>query len=115
MGLVTDPELNSLMHLIRSPDSHFLKVPELPFHALISVLVKFPADVDSRVFWSSALRDVLFDITFAAVISSQNVVGMGKLVPRKRQNRCRRCLSLQSIVKVCFSTLFLFTSVVSEL
>lgn len=55
------------MHLIRSPDAHFLKVPELPFWALISVLVKFPVDVDSRVFWSGGLRDLLFDTSFAAV------------------------------------------------
>jgi hypothetical protein len=40
--------------------SHFLKVPCLPFYSLISILSKFPSDVDSRVFWSSALRDFLY-------------------------------------------------------
>ena len=49
-------ELNLLIHIIRirSPDSHLLKVPELPFH----VLMKFPAEVDTRVFWSIVLRDM---------------------------------------------------------
>ncbi|KAJ3558259.1 hypothetical protein NM688_g1028 [Phlebia brevispora] len=66
-GLITESELKSLLHLIRSPDSHFLKVPSLPFHSLISILSKFPADNDSRVFWSIPIRDLLYDITYAAV------------------------------------------------
>jgi len=66
-GLISDAELKALLHLIRSPDSHFLKVPSLPFHSLISMLSKFPSDLDSRVFYSSTLRDVLFDITYTAV------------------------------------------------
>ncbi len=48
-------ELDSLV-----PQSHFLKVPSLPFYSLISMLSKFPADPDSRLFWSSASRDLLF-------------------------------------------------------
>jgi hypothetical protein len=67
MVLVTNSELNSLMHLIRSPDSHFLRVPELPFHALICMPVKFPAAVGSCVFWSGASVDELFYITFASI------------------------------------------------
>ncbi|KAI9459194.1 hypothetical protein BJY52DRAFT_1266922 [Lactarius psammicola] len=63
-GLVSEAELKALLHLIRSPDSHFLKVPSLPFYSLISMLSKFPADVDSRLFWSGALRDLMFDITY---------------------------------------------------
>ncbi|KAI0264752.1 hypothetical protein BC834DRAFT_882434 [Gloeopeniophorella convolvens] len=59
-GLVSEAELKALLHLIRSPDSHFLKVPSLPFHSLISMLSKFPADADSRLFWSVASRDLLF-------------------------------------------------------
>ena len=77
-GLVSDSELKSLLHLIRSPDvsilntivlwydtkciaqSHFLKVPSLPFHTLVSVLSKFPADEDSKVFWSFSVRDLLY-------------------------------------------------------
>lgn len=47
--------------------SHFLKVPELPFHSLISILAKFPADIDSRVFWSSALRDMLYGTCPSAI------------------------------------------------
>ncbi|KZT10477.1 uncharacterized protein LAESUDRAFT_644997 [Laetiporus sulphureus 93-53] len=59
-GLLSEADLNSLLHLIRSPDSHFLKVPSLPFHSLISILSKFPADDDSRVFWSGTLRDAMY-------------------------------------------------------
>ncbi|KAF5369333.1 hypothetical protein D9758_002804 [Tetrapyrgos nigripes] len=66
-GLMTEGEVRSLLYLIRSPDAHFLKVPSLPFYVLLSVLRKFPADVDSRVFWSANLRDVLFDMALAAV------------------------------------------------
>ncbi|EEB88174.1 hypothetical protein MPER_14134, partial [Moniliophthora perniciosa FA553] len=66
-GLMTESEVAALLYLIRSPDAHFLKVPCLPFHSLISILYKFPADVDSRVFWSGNLRDVLFDVAFAAI------------------------------------------------
>ncbi|KAH9831159.1 uncharacterized protein C8Q71DRAFT_861894 [Rhodofomes roseus] len=66
-GLISEAELNSLLHLIRSPDSHFLKVPSLPFHSLISILSKFPSDDDSRVFWPSTLRDKLYEITYSAV------------------------------------------------
>ncbi|KAF9226306.1 hypothetical protein BS17DRAFT_765324 [Gyrodon lividus] len=59
-GLMSHAELDSLVRLIRSPDSHFLKVASLPFHSVISILSKFPADVDMRVFWSNELRDALF-------------------------------------------------------
>jgi hypothetical protein len=82
---MAEVELNSLKHLIRSPDSHFLKVPELPFHVLVSVLMKFPADIDSRVFWSVALRDVLFDIMFF-VIFSWNVTGMEEAASLKESD-----------------------------
>ncbi|KAI0341472.1 hypothetical protein BDW22DRAFT_308583 [Trametopsis cervina] len=66
-GLISDGELRSLLHLIRSPDSPFLKVPSLPFHSLISILSKIPSDEDSKVFWSGNLRDMLYEITHAAV------------------------------------------------
>ncbi|KAJ3878394.1 hypothetical protein F5051DRAFT_230511 [Lentinula edodes] len=66
-GLMTESEVACLLYLIRSPDAHFLKVPSLPFHSLVSLLAKFPADIDSRVFWSSSLRDVLFDVVVAAI------------------------------------------------
>lgn len=65
-GLIRESEVAGLLHLIREPDSHFLKVPSLPFHSLISILSKFPTDVDSRVFWSAGVRDVLYDVTYAA-------------------------------------------------
>ncbi|KAE9401988.1 hypothetical protein BT96DRAFT_991502 [Gymnopus androsaceus JB14] len=44
--------------------SKFHRCPSTPF---ISVLAKFPADIDSRVFWTSSLRDLLFDAVFAAI------------------------------------------------
>ncbi|KAI0694216.1 hypothetical protein BC835DRAFT_1533943 [Cytidiella melzeri] len=66
-GLISDAELRSLLHLIRSPDSPFLKVPSLPYHSLISILSKIPSDEDSKVFWSGNLRDMLYEITHAAV------------------------------------------------
>ncbi|KAF9003258.1 hypothetical protein BDQ17DRAFT_1355829 [Cyathus striatus] len=66
-GLLTEGELAGLLYLIKEPDSHFLKVPSLPFHSLASILSKFPADVDSRVFWSTGVRDILFDATYAAM------------------------------------------------
>ncbi|TDL24593.1 hypothetical protein BD410DRAFT_827106 [Rickenella mellea] len=65
-GLIGLSELDALITLMRKPDSHFLKVPSLPFYWLVSILSKFPADVDSRVFWSATLRDLLHEITFAA-------------------------------------------------
>ncbi|PPQ71950.1 hypothetical protein CVT24_007915 [Panaeolus cyanescens] len=66
-GLLSENEIAGLLHLMKEPDSHFLKVPCLPFHSLISLLSKFPADVDSRVFWSPNIRDSLFDTTFKAI------------------------------------------------
>lgn len=66
-GLVSEAELKALLHLIRSPDSHFLKVPSLPFYSLIGMLSKFPADADSRLFWSGVSRDLMFDITYTAI------------------------------------------------
>jgi len=66
-GLMGEGEVTGLLHLIREPDSHFLKVPSLPFYSLISVLSKFPTDVDSRVFWSAAVRDMLYDVAYASV------------------------------------------------
>ncbi|KAG0700599.1 hypothetical protein DFH29DRAFT_983050 [Suillus ampliporus] len=73
-GIITDAELKALLHLVQSPDSHFLKVPSLPFHFLISILSKFPADVDSRVFWTNILRDNLF--TALGVLST----GLGNAI-----------------------------------
>lgn len=76
--LMSKAELDSLLNLIRWPDvsyiafayrcsltrlvvqSHFLKVASLPFHLLISILSKFPVDVDSRVFWEVKISDSLF-------------------------------------------------------
>lgn len=77
-GIMTDAELKALLHLVQSPDSHFLKVPSLPFHFLISILSKFPVDVDSRVFWPNSLRDNLFNLTYSAL--SVLMAGMGNAI-----------------------------------
>ncbi|KAI6165900.1 hypothetical protein EDD17DRAFT_1774494 [Pisolithus thermaeus] len=49
-GFMTITELDALMRLIQSPDSHFLKVPSLPFYFLASILSKFPAEVTDALF-----------------------------------------------------------------
>ncbi|KAF9527407.1 hypothetical protein CPB83DRAFT_394674 [Crepidotus variabilis] len=82
-GLLSDSEIVGLVHLIREPDSHFLKVPSLPFHSLISWLSKFPTDVDSRVFWSASVRDHLFDATYVGIEALLSRVEDAKQVSRK--------------------------------
>ncbi|KAG9026435.1 hypothetical protein FS837_004617 [Tulasnella sp. UAMH 9824] len=61
-GLLSYNELESLLQLMHNPESHFLKVPTLPFYALVSILQKFPGsgDESSGLFWSAALRDRVF-------------------------------------------------------
>ncbi|KAJ7716582.1 hypothetical protein DFH07DRAFT_1068350 [Mycena maculata] len=66
-GLMRESELTDLLWLMRAPDARFVKVPALPFYALVSILAKFPTDRDSRVFWGAGLRDLLYDVTFAAI------------------------------------------------
>ncbi|PPQ65995.1 hypothetical protein CVT26_010655 [Gymnopilus dilepis] len=92
-GLLTEHEISALSYLIREPDSHFLKVPSLPFHSLVSLLSKFPTDVDSRVFWSANIRDALFDATYDCYYSSVflltaisvSLAAIGVLLPRVEQ------------------------------
>jgi hypothetical protein len=68
-GLMRESELTDLLYLMRTQDSgaRFVKVPGLPFYALVSILAKFPTDRDSRVFWGAGLRDLLYDVTYAAI------------------------------------------------
>ncbi|KAJ6486882.1 hypothetical protein C8R45DRAFT_1074662 [Mycena sanguinolenta] len=68
-GLMRESELTNLLYLMRTQDNgaRFVKVPGLPFYALASILAKFPTDRDSRVFWSAGLRDLLYDVTYAAI------------------------------------------------
>ncbi|KAJ7770549.1 hypothetical protein B0H16DRAFT_1515839 [Mycena metata] len=66
-GLMRESELTDLLWLMRTQDARFVKVPGLPFYALVSLLAKFPTDRDSRVFWGAGLRDLLYDVTFAAI------------------------------------------------
>lgn len=66
-GFMTISELDALSRLIRSPDSHFVKVPSLPFYFLASILSKFPAEVESRAYWSAGVTDALFGLTYNAL------------------------------------------------
>ncbi|KAJ6590555.1 hypothetical protein DFH09DRAFT_1026612 [Mycena vulgaris] len=66
-GLMRESELTDLLWLMRAQDARFVKSPGLPFYALTSILAKFPTDRDSRVFWGAGLRDLLYDVTFAAI------------------------------------------------
>ncbi|KAJ7627620.1 hypothetical protein DFH06DRAFT_1304584 [Mycena polygramma] len=66
-GLMRESELTDLLWLMRTQDARFVKVPGLPFYSLVSILAKFPTDRDSRVFWGAGLRDLLYDVTFAAI------------------------------------------------
>ncbi|KAK7019028.1 hypothetical protein R3P38DRAFT_2980228 [Favolaschia claudopus] len=68
-GLMRETELTDLLYLMRTQDNgaRFVKVPGLPFYALVSILAKFPTDRDSRVFWGAGLRDLLYDVTYAAI------------------------------------------------
>ncbi|VDC07370.1 unnamed protein product [Peniophora sp. CBMAI 1063] len=66
-GVLDDVELRALLSLVRSPDSHFVKVPSLPFHALISVLDKLPPEGQhGRALHTPARRDALFEAALAA-------------------------------------------------
>ncbi|KZV76674.1 hypothetical protein PENSPDRAFT_680023 [Peniophora sp. CONT] len=66
-GVLDDTELRALLSLVRSPDSHFVKVPSLPFHALISVLDKLPPEGQhGRALHTPARRDALFEAALAA-------------------------------------------------
>ncbi|KAE9383559.1 hypothetical protein BT96DRAFT_1009016 [Gymnopus androsaceus JB14] len=56
-------------------------MPSLPSHSLISILAKFPADIDSRVFWTSPLRDLLFNAVFAVIH-----VLVARIEQRKNEN-----------------------------
>ncbi|KAG8898736.1 hypothetical protein FRB99_007192, partial [Tulasnella sp. 403] len=62
-GLLSSSELDSLMNLLNNPEA----IPTLPFHALISILQKFPAPSETRAFWTSSLRDRLFAVVQAAM------------------------------------------------
>ncbi|KAE9388327.1 hypothetical protein BT96DRAFT_836392, partial [Gymnopus androsaceus JB14] len=71
--VMTESDVASLLYLIRLPDLIILvhrrpiSLPSLPFHSLISILAKFPADINSRVFWTSSLHDLLFNAVFTAI------------------------------------------------
>ncbi|KAJ7048484.1 hypothetical protein C8F01DRAFT_1094781 [Mycena amicta] len=66
-GLLRESDLTDLLYLMRTQDARFVKAPGLPFHALINILAKFPTDRDSRVFWSASVRDLLYDVSYAAI------------------------------------------------
>jgi hypothetical protein len=76
-GLLSWKEIEDILKLLRKPDvrffvcvvdnsshlppqSHFVKVPTLPYEHVMSILRKFPSDADSKVFRSPAVKDALF-------------------------------------------------------
>ncbi|KAE9384014.1 hypothetical protein BT96DRAFT_784771, partial [Gymnopus androsaceus JB14] len=69
-GVMTESDVASLLYLIHLPDLIILvrcrpiSLPFLPFHSFISI---FPADIDSRVFWTSSLRDLLYNAVFTVI------------------------------------------------
>jgi hypothetical protein len=73
-GLLTPKEVEDVLALLRKPDvsrpsptpldltraqSHFVKVPSLPYHHLAGILRKFPADKDSKVLHTSMIKKTL--------------------------------------------------------
>jgi len=60
----------------------------------MSILSKFPSDVDSRVFWSASLRDLLYDVTYAAAqILLSRIKGQP---PSTNHNPCAYTIDLAS-------------------
>ncbi|KAJ7868942.1 hypothetical protein B0H14DRAFT_3582696, partial [Mycena olivaceomarginata] len=65
LEVMRQSDLTDLLWLIRTQNAPFVKAPSLPFYALASILAKFPADRDRRVF--RARRHILYDATLAAM------------------------------------------------
>ncbi|KAE9385423.1 hypothetical protein BT96DRAFT_801752, partial [Gymnopus androsaceus JB14] len=72
-GVMTESDIASLLYLICLPDLIILvrhrpiSLPLLPFRSPISILAKSPADIDSQVFWTSSLCNLLFNAVFTAI------------------------------------------------
>jgi len=66
-GLLSPKEVEDVLSLVRKPDSHFVKVPSLPYHHLASILRKFPADNDSKVLHTSVIKKTLIELVQVAV------------------------------------------------
>ncbi|KAH8830647.1 hypothetical protein DL96DRAFT_1813663 [Flagelloscypha sp. PMI_526] len=95
-GLITEGEIGVLVGLIRvGEESHFLKVPTLPFYSLMSLLAKCPSDRDSRVFWNATLKGMVFDVTVAALQTLYTRLNDGKTVynglPEQIVKTCMTC------------------------
>jgi len=62
-ALLRKPDVSQHCNLLRSSlsctKSHFVKVPSLPYHHLAAILRKFPADMDSKVLHTSAIKRTL--------------------------------------------------------
>lgn len=66
-GLISTKEIDDVVKLLRKPDSHFVKVPTLPYYHLISILRKFPSDKDSKILHTPAIKKALFKCAQVAV------------------------------------------------
>ncbi|KAG8807846.1 hypothetical protein FRC17_004237, partial [Serendipita sp. 399] len=77
-GLMSQKDIDDIYALLRKPDSHFVKVPTLPYYHLISILRKFPADKDSKVLHTPSIKSALYgkysfelDIQFVRVAAQE--------------------------------------------
>lgn len=60
-GLLSPKEIEDILHLLRTPEAHFVKVPSLPYHHLAAILHKFPADKDSKVLHTPLIKSTLIE------------------------------------------------------
>ncbi|KAG8796117.1 hypothetical protein FRC16_009828 [Serendipita sp. 398] len=65
-GLLSPKDIEDVLALLRKPDSHFVKVPTLPYYHLVSILRKFPADKDSKVLHTPSVRNALYEFVHVA-------------------------------------------------
>ncbi|PVG03189.1 hypothetical protein CPB86DRAFT_431862 [Serendipita vermifera] len=66
-GLMSTKDVEDILKLLRKPDSHFVKVPTLPYHYFISILRKLPTDKDSKILLTVDLKESLFNMVQAAM------------------------------------------------
>jgi hypothetical protein len=77
-GLMSAKDVEDILKLLRKPDvsvyqplpnladigvqSHFVKVPTLPYYYLISIIQKLPADKDSKILLTADLKQSLLSM-----------------------------------------------------
>ncbi|KAG8796467.1 hypothetical protein FRC17_007993, partial [Serendipita sp. 399] len=96
-GLMSQKDIDDIYALLRKPDSHFVKVPTLPYYHLISILRKFPADKDSKVLHTPAIKNALY-----GTVAAQELHFRRAAIPNS--------LSVLEALKVAVSGCQVFTS-----